>query len=51
MITYVMEWLSFADYVLPEDIKVLLSFIVCLYILNFLIDIIRFLIYYISGRK
>lgn len=50
MYDLVVEWLGLADYIIPSDLKILIVVLVSLFILNFVLDIIKFILYYIAGR-
>lgn len=50
MYDLVMEWLGLADYIIPFDLKICIVVLVSLFILNFVLDIIKYILYYISER-
>lgn len=51
MFDQIMEFLGIANYVIPDEIKVFVSVLVIYYLIDFILDIIRYFIYYIGDRK
>lgn len=51
MIDVIMQFLGISTFNLSDDIKAFMSIIIVYYIFDFVLDIIRYIVYYIGGRK
>lgn len=50
MISQILEWLGISLYNLSDDVSVIITFVIGMIILGFVLDILRYILYYISRR-